>query len=197
MVLDWQLRLRGISFAAARSFIARHHSHCGPPAAWRFGSSVLNGTTLIGVVMVGNPVARLLCGRGTLEVNRLCIRRDVPRALAWNAASMLYSWSAREVARRGWSHIVTYTRADENGTSPRAAGWTKEATVRGRGWHSARRRRSNRNGFIDKVRWGRTLHPTPRCAPADVPTCWHHHTPNPLFGVSQSAITAAALVDRS
>ena len=127
MVLDWRLRLRGISFAAAQRFIARHHSHCGSPAAWRFGKSVCNGTTLIGVVMVGNPVARLLCGRGTVEVNRLCIRRDVPRALAWNAASMLYGWSAREAARRGWSHIVTYTRADENGASLTAAGWTREA----------------------------------------------------------------------
>ncbi len=37
-------------------------------------------------------------------------------------------------------------------TSLRAAGWTNEAVVRGRGWHSARRGRSNRNGFIDQVR---------------------------------------------
>ena len=114
---------------------------------------------MLGVVTVGNPVAPALCSRGMLEVNRLCIRRDVPRALAWNAASMLYGWSAREAERRGWSHIVTYTRADEDGASLVAAGWQREAIVRGRGWHSSRRQRTNRNGWIDKVRWGRTLRP--------------------------------------
>jgi hypothetical protein len=114
---------------------------------------------MLGTVIVGNPVAPAFNGRGTLEVNRLCIRRDVPRALAWNAASMLYGWSAREAERRGWSHIITYTRADEEGTSVRAAGWQQEATVRGRGWHSSRRTRANTNAWIDKVRWGKPLRP--------------------------------------
>jgi hypothetical protein len=114
---------------------------------------------MLGTVIVGNPVAPAFNGRGTLEVNRLCIRRDLPRALAWNAASMLYGWSAREAERRGWSHIITYTRADEEGTSVRAAGWQQEATVRGRGWHSSRRYRSNTNAWIDKVRWGKPLRP--------------------------------------
>jgi len=83
--------------------------------------------------------------------------RDVPAALRWNAASMLYGWCAREAQRRGWRKIITYTRADEPGTSLEAAGWTREANVRGRGWHSVRRRRSNRNSWIDKVRWSRTF----------------------------------------
>ena len=72
---------------------------------------------------------------------------------------MLYGWGAREAERRGWTHIVTYTRADEDGTSLRAAGWVQESRVRGRGWHSTRRRRSNTNGWIDKTRWGKALRP--------------------------------------
>ena len=36
--------------------------------------------------------------------------------------------------------------------------------MRGRGWHSGRRARTNRNAFIDKVRWGKTLHPRKRAA---------------------------------
>jgi hypothetical protein len=159
LVLDWQLRVRDVTFATARDFVARHHRHCRPPTAWRFGASIFNGRTMLGTVIVGNPVAPAFNGRGTLEVNRLCIRRDVPRALAWNAASMLYGWSAREAERRGWSHIITYTRADEEGTSVRAAGWQQEATVRGRGWHSSRRYRANPNAWIDKVRWGKPLRP--------------------------------------
>lgn len=124
---------------------------------WRFHNAVFNGTTLIGVAVVGNPVAPALMRRGILEVNRLCVRRDTPAALRWNAASMLYGWCAREAERRGWQKIITYTRADEPGTSLEASGWKREATVRGRGWHNSRRRRSNRNSWIDKVRWSRTF----------------------------------------
>ena len=159
MLLDYQLELCPVTFEAARAFVARHHRHCAPPVTWRFGQSVRNGRTALGVVVVGNPVAPALNGRGLLEVNRLCIRRDVPRALAWNAASMLYGWAAREAERRGWSKVVTYTRADEDGTSLIAAGWVKEAVTRGRGWHSEQRRRSNTNAFIDKVRWAKALKP--------------------------------------
>ena len=104
--------------------------------------------------------------RGILEVNRLCLRRDLPDPLRWNAASMLYGWCAREAQRRGWRKIITYTRADEAGTSLRAAGWTQEAKVRGRGWHGRKRARSNTNTWIDKVRWAKALSPVttrPRC----------------------------------
>ena len=188
MVLDWQLQHRPVSFPAARSFVRRHHAHCNPPVTWRFGQSVFNGHTMLGVVMVGNPVAPALNGRGILEVNRLCIRRDLPRALAWNAASMLYGWGAREAERRGWTHIVTYTRADEDGTSLRAAGWVQESRVRGRGWHSSRRRRSNTNGWIDKIRWGKALRPkilSPKSEPK------HARPPNPVDCVFDGLFTDA------
>jgi hypothetical protein len=96
---------------------------------------------------------------------------------------MLYGWSAREAERRGWSRIVTYTRADEDGGSLIAAGWTPEATVRGRGWHSGRRARANRNAFIDKTRWGKALHPRTRVVmdprPPRVPTADPHSLANP------------------
>ncbi len=159
LVLDWQLRLRPVAFAAARAFVARHHAHCGSPVASRFSLAALNGPTPVGVAMVGNPVARALNGRGILEVNRLCIRRDMASALACNAASLLLGAAAREAERRGFRCIITYTREDESGTGLVAAGWLQEARVRGRGWHSARRPRSNTNAFVGKVRWSRALHP--------------------------------------
>lgn len=165
LILDWQLTLKPISTNSVRRFIERHHAHCGVPVTWRFHHAVYNGATLIGVAVVGNPVASALMRRGIVEVNRLCVRRDTAAALRWNAASMLYGWCAREAERRGWEKIITYTRADEPGTSLAAAGWDKEATIRGRGWHSARRRRSNRNSWIDKIRWSRTLAPSKPDAP--------------------------------
>ncbi|MBW4025403.1 MAG: hypothetical protein HIU92_20125 [Proteobacteria bacterium] len=165
LVLDWQLQLGPVSSGQARRFIAQHHAHCGIPTAWRFHGAVFNGRTLMGVAIVGNPVARAYSGRGIVEINRLCIRRDTPTALRWNAASMLYGWCAREAERRGWHKIITYTRADEPGTSLDAAGWHRDASIRGRGWHSAKRPRSNRNGWIDKVRWSRPLSPRPQPDP--------------------------------
>ncbi|MCB8877876.1 XF1762 family protein [Acidisoma silvae] len=165
IILDWQLQHGTVSAGEARRFIARHHAHCGMPTAWRFHGAVFNGRTLMGVALVGNPVARALSGRGILEINRLCIRRDTPAALRWNAASMLYGWCSREAERRGWQKIITYTRVDEPGTSLEAAGWQREACVRGRGWHSAQRARSNRNGWIDKIRWSRSLAPRLQSTP--------------------------------
>ncbi len=167
MLLDYQLELHPIAFGAARDFVARYHRHCAAPVTWRFGKAVWNGRVMVGVVMAGNPVAPALNGRGIVEVNRLCIRRDVPRALAWNAASMLYGWAAREAALRGWSKIITYTRSDEAGTSLVASGWEREAVTRGRGWHSKGRRRSNTNAFIDKVRWSKQLRPRRQAKPGE------------------------------
>lgn len=167
LILDWNLTFKPISAHSLRRFIERHHAHCGAPVTWRFHNAVFNGATLIGVAVVGNPVAPALMHRGIVEVNRLCVRRDVPAALRWNAASMLYGWCAREAEQRGWGKIITYTRADEPGTSLAAAGWEKEATIRARGWHSTRRSRSNRNSWIDKIRWSRTL--APRAAPTTKP----------------------------
>ncbi|MDE1905142.1 MAG: hypothetical protein KGH75_01645 [Rhodospirillales bacterium] len=162
LLLDWRLQLGDVERHRVRGFIARHHAHCSPPTAWRFHGAVFNGRTLIGMAVVGNPVARALMGRGIVEVNRLCIRRDTPAALRWNAASMLYGWSAREAERRGFTKIITYTRFDEPGTSLAASGWVKEAVTRGRGWHSPTRARSNSNGWIDKIRWSRSLSPRPK-----------------------------------
>jgi hypothetical protein len=167
-VLDWNLDLRPVSFAAARAFVDRHHAHCGGPAAWRFGAAVWNGWTLLGVVMVGNPVARAYATQRMVEVNRLCVRRDLPPSLRWNACSMLYGWAAREAEQRGFVKIITYTREDEDGASLRAAGWTKETRVRGRGWHSAARNRRDDNAWIDKDRWSRTLRSPPAARPRGV-----------------------------
>ena len=170
-ILDCQIELRDVDFATARAFIGRHHQHCAPPCGWRFGKSVWNGPwTMMGVVTVGNPIAPALNGRGIVEVNRLCVRRDVEPMLRWNCCSKLYAWSAAEAQRRGFSRIITYTREDENGVSLRAAGWVCEGPAGGRGWHSPRRSRSNINAWIGKLRWSRALRPRIKRPSADLRT---------------------------
>ncbi|GAA0592865.1 hypothetical protein GCM10009416_34100 [Craurococcus roseus] len=173
LLLDWNLVVRPVRFAVAAGFVRRHHAHCGAPTAWRFGACITNGSTLLSVVMVGNPVARAFNGRGIVEVNRLCVRRDAPAALRWNACSQLYAWACKEAERRGFARIVTYTRAGEDGASLRAAGWTKEARVRGRSWNTRTRMRAEREPPIDKDRWSRALkprRPPPRRRPSPFST---------------------------
>ena len=80
-MLDCKLTLRDIDHASARAFIALHQ-HCSPPRVWRFATAIMNRWTLLGVVVVGNPVAPGFNGTGTVEVNRLCIRRDLAPMLS-------------------------------------------------------------------------------------------------------------------
>lgn len=71
----------------------------------------------------------------------------------------MYGWAAREAETRGFERIVTYTRADEDGGSLRAAGWLQECCVRGRSWNTRTRVRTDRAPLIDKHRWSRALQP--------------------------------------
>lgn len=177
-MLDLNLQIEPIGFGAARAFIGAHHGHCAPPRGWRFGAAIRNGWSLLGVVTIGNPVAPALNRTGTVEVNRLCVRRDTAPLLRRDCCSKLYAWSAREAERRGFGRIITYVRADEQGTSLKAAGWVCEGPAGGRAWHSAKRSRSNVNAWIGKTRWSRTLKPkpirttTPRPPAPSAPSEW-------------------------
>lgn len=161
---DYRLAIRPVSFREAREFVAHHHAHCSAPVGWKFGASIWNGMRQIGVAMVGRPVARMLDPRTTVEVNRLCIRRDLPEGLQWNAASQLLGWAAREAAELGYRKIVTYTLESERGTSLVAAGWNREVVTKGGSWHRASRARTDRSPTGRKVRWGRVLQPRGRGA---------------------------------
>lgn len=162
LLLDWNLALTPVSWRTAKAFVKAHHRHCPPPAGWRFGAGVMNGADLVGVVMVGRPVARMLDQVRIVEVNRLCVREDLAQGLAWNACSLLYGWAAREAKKRGFERIITYTLARESGTTLAAAGWTAESRTRGRSWSAPSRPRADKRAREDKVRWCRTLvrHPT-------------------------------------
>ena len=174
-LLDFKLQVRPISFRDAAQFVAKHHAHCGPPLMHRFSLGVWNGRWLLmGVVIVGSPVARALMGRNLVEATRVCVRRDTEPMLRDGCCSKLYAAAAQGAERAGYCKIITYLRADEDGASVRAAGWVKEADVRGRGWHSAHRPRGDgNNAFIDKARWSRTLRPKPIVPPAPSSSARH------------------------
>lgn len=166
LILDYALDIREVEQRDAKAFVFQHHEHCRkPPAGWKFGAAIWNYDIQIGVVMVGRPVSRMIDrNKDTLEVNRLCLNRDLPDPLRWNACSQLYSWSAREAEARGYSHIITYLREDEDGVSVKAAGWLPETTSSGGDWGRNERPRDSQNTGR-KIRWGKTLKPRIKRAP--------------------------------
>ena len=158
LVIDWNLEIdETVPFSRVKAFVAEHHRHCPPPAGWRFGAAVMNGRELIGVIVVGRPVARAFDSKEVVEVNRLCVRDDIAPCLVWNACSLLYGWAARQAKKRGFSRIITYTLASESATTLKAVGWAQEATVKGRSWNTASRPREDKAPTEDKIRWGKVL----------------------------------------
>lgn len=157
LLVSYRMKIGHISWNRAKTFIARHHRHCNPPIGWRFGAGAYNGSQLVGVVTVGRPIARGFDPRLAVEVNRLCVRADLPGELVRNAASMLYGWAAREARKRGFFQILTYTLESERGITLHAAGWQIDGLVRGRSWNCSSRRRRHELKPENKVRWVRNF----------------------------------------
>lgn len=145
------LALRPLSFAEACAFIDAHHRHHKRPQGHKFSIGAESFGELIGVTIVGRPVARGLDDGFTAEVTRLCTTG------AQNACSLLYGAAARTAKAMGFRRIITYTLASESGRSLRAAGWAETASVRGRSWTAPSRPRTDNHPTEDKTRWERDL----------------------------------------
>ena len=133
------------------AYVAEFHRHHDPVTRdkYRLGAEV--DGVLVGVVNVGRPVSRMLCDGKTLEVTRLCT--DGTR----NVCSFLYSAAARIAREMGYSKIITYILDTETGVSLKAAGWHKEADVKGKPWNRPSRPRNTTAPTCDKQRWAKIL----------------------------------------
>lgn len=133
------LRVVPVRQRDAREFVAAHHRHHGAPPGAVFCVGVADGEVLVGVAMVGRPVARHYDDGLTLEVNRTAT--DGSR----NANSMLYGAAWRAAKALGYRRLITYTQDGESGSSLRAAGWRVlgEREARG-GWTCPSRPRTDR-----------------------------------------------------
>lgn len=112
-----KLELTPVSFADACAFVALHHRHNKPPVGHKFSIGAAAGGKLVGVAMVGRPVARMFDDGVTLEVNRTATD-GTP-----NANSLLYGAAWRAAKAMGYHRLITYTQYNESGASLRAAGW--------------------------------------------------------------------------
>jgi hypothetical protein len=125
-----------VTFEQACQFVAMWHRHHQPPVGHKFSIGVAAGEKLVGVAMVGRPVARHLDDGRTLEVNRTATD-GTP-----NANSLLYGAAWRAAKALGYRRLITYTQAGESGASLRGAGWTVVAALPPRkGWDTPSRPR--------------------------------------------------------
>lgn len=144
----------------AKEFIKKYHMrNNNPPCGWRWGMGIYNSNLLLGIIWVGRPVSRKIDQSQIVEINRLCIRTDIPKGLEWKACSQGYGAATREAERRGFSKIITYTGISEAGTTLRAAGWQPIAQTTGGSWHRASRPRNTKTNIEAKIRWERSLKP--------------------------------------
>jgi hypothetical protein len=144
------LELQPITFAEAAAFIRLHHRHHLPSVGHKFSIAVNDGARVVGVVMVGRPVARHLANGWTLEVTRNCT--DGTK----NAASMLYGAAWRATRALGYRRLITYTLIEESGTSLRAAGWKTIGQTQGGSWDTPSRPRVDKAPTGQKTIWEMT-----------------------------------------
>ena len=127
------IQLQPITFREAAEFIRRHHRHHRPPQGCKFCIAASDGERLVGVAIVGRPVARMLDDGWTAEVTRLCTD-GTP-----HAASKLYAACWRAARAMGYRRLITYILASEPGTSVKAAGWRLVGQAGGGSWNRSNR----------------------------------------------------------
>ena len=115
-----EYKLTPVTFRQARDFVKEHHRHNSPPQGHKFSVGLLREGKLVGVVMVGRPIARRQDDGLTAEITRCCVLEGNP-----NANSFLYAAAWRAARSMGYDRIITYTLPSESGASLRAVGFVR------------------------------------------------------------------------
>ncbi len=157
------LRLQPLTIKAANRFVDLHHRHNKPTQGGLFAIGATNDeSVLIGVAIVGRPVARGLVDGFTCEITRTCT--DGAR----NANSFLYAACFRAAKAIGYRRVVTYTLESEGGASLRAVGFRPEAELPERSRETRWNNRLRSRAVVDlfgtvtvpdgvKIRWLKVL----------------------------------------
>lgn len=145
------MQITPITLREASAFVAEHHRHHKPPQGALFAIAVSKDELVVGVAVVGKPVARMANDGWTVEVTRLCTNGER------NACSMLYGAAWRAAKALGYRKLITYTLPEEGGSSLRGAGWTCLGEAGGGGWSRKDRPRVDTHPTQVKMKWARTI----------------------------------------
>ena len=120
-----------MTISEAKEFVTNFHRHNKAPQSGLFAVGASDGYELIGVAIVGRPVARQLDNGKTAEVIRCCVIDNSPKG----ACSFLYARCWQAAKALGWEKLITYTLQEEGGASLRGAGWKIIAELKARQPH--------------------------------------------------------------
>lgn len=136
----------------ANAFVSAHHRHHRSVIGHLFSLGAATTDSLdrgarkiVGVAIVGRPVARMRDDGQTAEVTRLCT--DGTK----DACSFLYGAAARAAFALGFKRIGTYILASEPGTSLTAAGWRLIGEAGGGSWSRSDRPRVDKHPTQGKL----------------------------------------------
>jgi hypothetical protein len=140
-----------LELAEANAFVEQHHRHHKPVIGHVFSIGASHEGRIVGIAIIGRPVARMRDDGVTAEVTRLAT--DGTK----NACSFLYGASARAAFALGFKRIGTYILAAEPGTSLAAAGWRMIGETPGRSWSVPSRPRVDKHPLQVKMLFERML----------------------------------------
>jgi hypothetical protein len=141
------LQIVPMTLIEANAFVALHHRHHQPVPGAKFCIGASDGERIVGVAIVGRPVARMADDGWTLEVCR--VATDGTR----NANSCLYGACRRACFALGYGRLITYTLPSEGGASLRAAGWRCLGAAGGGKWSRPSRPRVDDHPTEPKLKW--------------------------------------------
>lgn len=124
-----------ITLKEANRFVGLEHRHNQPVRGHRWSLAAYIDGRIVGVIIVGRTIAAGLHDDRRAEVLRLAT--DGTR----NACSFLYRRAKRVAQAMGYVSLITYTRADESGSSMRAIGACCVAEIEARSWATSNRKR--------------------------------------------------------
>lgn len=144
-----------LTISDARRKVGEWHRHNKPPVGGLFAVGCEEDGELVGVAIVGRPIARMLDDGMSAEITRVATNG------ARNACSMLYGACLRAARALGYQRVFTTTLASEPGSSLRAAGFVRDADIEPAAtWSVPSRPRYQTNLFGEqqrpteaKVRW--------------------------------------------
>lgn len=139
-----------IGLDEANAFVEALHRHHKPVVGHLFSIGAAIDDKIVGVAIVGRPVARMRDDGATAEVTRLCT--DGTR----NACSFLYGAAARAAFALGFKRIGTYILASEPGTSLTGAGWRLIGEAGGGSWSRSDRPRVDTHPLQKKMLFERS-----------------------------------------
>lgn len=146
-----KLRIVPLDLREAQEFVRRYHRHHKPPVGHKFSIGVARGEDVVGVAVVGRPVARHLDDGLTLEITR--VATDGTR----NACSSLLGAVRRATFGLGYRRLITYTLPSEGGASLRAAGYRCVGEAGGGSWNTPSRPRVDTHPTQIKLKWEATV----------------------------------------